>query len=166
VQARHPRQTSDAIGGAASQLGPRALGLATQLNQGLGLPYGKTAAVLEQAFGLRVSRAGLCQAMARVARKAEPTYDALIEQIRGSASVTPDETGWRVGGRLWWMWAFSSSQVTVYAIQPGRGFEQAAEVLGRTLTVSWCGMAGSSIVNLSGPRIKVAWRICCGAAEK
>lgn len=130
VQARHPRQTSDAIGGAASQLGPRALGLATQLNKGLGLPYGKTAAVLEQAFGLRVSRAGLCQAMARVARKAEPTYDALIEQIRGSPSVTPDETGWRVGGRLWWMWAFSSSQVTVYAIQPGRGFEQAAEVLG------------------------------------
>ena len=130
VQARHPRQTSDAIGRAASQLGPRALGLATQLNKGLGLPYGKTAAVLEQAFGLRVSRAGLCQAMARVARKAEPTYDALIEQIRGSPSVTPDETGWRVGGRLWWMWAFSSSQVTVYAIQPGRGFEQAAEVLG------------------------------------
>lgn len=130
VQARHRRQTSDAIGAAASQLGPRALGLATQLNKGLGLPYGKTAAVLEQAFGLRVSRAGLCQAMARVARKAEPTYDALIEQIRGSPSVTPDETGWRVGGRLWWMWAFSSSQVTVYAIQPGRGFEQAAEVLG------------------------------------
>ena len=55
---------------------------------------------------------GLCQAMARMARKAEPTYDALIEQIRGSPSVTSDETGWRVGGRLWWMWAFSSSQVT------------------------------------------------------
>jgi transposase len=69
VQARHPRQTSDAIGGAASQLGPRALGLATQLNKGLGLPYGKTAAVLEQAFGLRVSRAGLCQAMARFGAK-------------------------------------------------------------------------------------------------
>ena len=53
-----------------------------------------------------------------------------MEQIRGSPSVTPDETGWRVGGRLWWMWAFSSSQVTVYAIQPGRGFAQAAAVLG------------------------------------
>ena len=131
VQGRHPRQTSDAIGGAASQLGPRALTLAAQLNKGLGLPYGKTAAVLEQAFGLRVSRAGLCQAMARVAQKAEPTYEGLVEQIRASPSVTPDETGWRVGGQLWWMWAFSSSQVTVYAIQPGRGFEQAAVVLGR-----------------------------------
>jgi hypothetical protein len=28
------------------------------------------------------------------------------------------------------MWAFSTSQVAVYAIQPGRGFEQAAMVLG------------------------------------
>ncbi len=130
VQGRHPRQTSDAIGSAASQLGPRALALATQLNKGLGLPYGKTATVLEEAFGLQVSRGGLCQAMARVARKGEPTYQALVEEIRRSPSVTPDETGWRVGGELWWMWAFSTSQVTVYAIQPGRGFVQAAVVLG------------------------------------
>jgi transposase len=106
------------------------LALATQLNKGLGLPYGKTTTVLEQAFGLRVSRGGLCQAMARVANKAEPTYEALVKQVRGSPSVTPDETGWRVGGELWWMWAFSTSQVTVYSIQPGRGFEQAAAVLG------------------------------------
>ena len=59
VQGRHPRQTSNAIGSAASQLGPRALALATQLNKGLGLPYGKTATVVEEAFGLRVSRGGL-----------------------------------------------------------------------------------------------------------
>lgn len=130
IQGRHPRQTSNAIGGAASQLGPRALALATQLNKGLGLPYGKTATVLEQAFGLRVSRGGLCQAMERVGRKAEPTYQALVQQVRGSPSVTPDETGWKVGGQLWWMWVFSTPQVTVYAIQPGRGFEQAAQILG------------------------------------
>jgi transposase len=130
VQGRHPRQTSDAVGSAASQLGPRAVALATQLNKGLGLPYGKTATVLQQAFGLQVSRSGLCQAMNRVASKAEPTYQALIEQVRRSPSVTPDETGWKVGGKLWWMWAFSTSQVTVYSIQPGRGFAQAASVLG------------------------------------
>ena len=44
--------------------------------------------------------------------------------------MTPDETGWKVGGQLWWMWACSSPQITVYAIQPGRGFEQAAAILG------------------------------------
>jgi hypothetical protein len=37
VRGRHPRQTSNAVGSAASQLGPRAVALATQLNKGLGL---------------------------------------------------------------------------------------------------------------------------------
>jgi len=36
-----------------------------------------------------------------------------------------------VGGRLWWLWAFATPELTVYSIQPGRGFQQAAAVLGR-----------------------------------
>jgi transposase len=91
VQGRHPRQTSDAVGSAASILGARAVALATELNKGLGLWYGKTAAVLENAFGLRVSRGGLAPAFERVAKKAEPTYEKRVERIRGSPSVTPDE---------------------------------------------------------------------------
>lgn len=130
VQGRHRRQSSQAVGSAASQLGPRAVALAVELNKGLGLPYGKTATVLEHGWGLEVSRGGLCQAIERVAQKAEPTYAVLRERIRAEPSVTPDETGWKVGGQLWWLWAFSSSVMTVYAIQPGRGFAQAAAVLG------------------------------------
>jgi len=94
------------------------------------LSYGRTAAVLETAYGLGVSRGGLAQALQRLAKKAEPSYENLVEQIRGSPSVTPDETGWKVGGQLRWMWAFSSAAATVYSIQPGRGFEQAVAVLG------------------------------------
>lgn len=130
VQGRHPRQSSDAVGSAASQLGPRAVALATELNKGMGLSHGKTAAVLQTAFGLQVSRGGLAQAFQRVARKAEPTYQELVRQVRASPSVTPDETGWKVGGKLCWMWAFSSDKLTVYSIQPGRGYEQAATILG------------------------------------
>jgi len=73
VQGRDRRQSSQAMGSAASQVGPRAVALAVELNKGLGLPYGKTAAVLEHGWGLAVSRGGLCQAIQRVARKAEPT---------------------------------------------------------------------------------------------
>lgn len=93
VQGRHPRQSSDAVGSAASQLGLRAVALATELNKGFGLPYGKTAAILEQAFGLAVTRGGLCRAIARAGRKAEPNYRRLIAQVRSSPSVTPHETG-------------------------------------------------------------------------
>ena len=44
--------------------------------------------------------------------------------------VTPDETGWRVGGERYWPWAFVTPETTVYAICPGRGFADAATVLG------------------------------------
>jgi len=130
VQGRDRRQTSRAVGSASSQVGTRALALAILLNKGLGLPYGKTVAVLQQGWGLQVSRSGICQAIARAGHKAEPTYEYLQERIRGEPSVTADETGWKVAAQLQWMWVFSSEQITVYSIQPGRGFEQASSVLG------------------------------------
>jgi transposase len=45
--------------------------------------------------------------------------------------VSPDETGWKVAGLLAWLWAYATDRVTVYRIQPGRGFPEAAAVLGR-----------------------------------
>jgi hypothetical protein len=44
--------------------------------------------------------------------------------------VSPDETGWKVAGRLQWLWAFATPDTTVYPILPGRGFEEATAVLG------------------------------------
>jgi transposase len=130
VQGRHPRQSSNAVGSAGVGIGPRALALAVELNKDLGLPYGKTVRVLQQAFGLQMSRGGVCQAVARVARKAEPSYQVLVHRIRSEPSVTADETGWKVGGHLHWAWVFVSSRITVYSIQPGRGYEQAKVILG------------------------------------
>ena len=106
------------------------MAIATELNKGMGLSHGKTARLLETAFRLRASRGGLAQAVARTVRKAQLIYEKFVQEIRASPSVTPDENGWKVGGHLWWMWVFSSATVTVYSIQPGRGYEQAAAVLG------------------------------------
>src|SRR5205823_8249558 len=60
-------------------------------------------------------------------------YADLPRAGRGRAAEPgrrPDETGWKVGGRLWWLWVFVTRDVTVYAIQPGRGYAQAAAILG------------------------------------
>ena len=130
VQARHPEQTSDALGAAAAQVGPRAVALAVQLNKTVGASMGKTAAIVRQVSGIALTPGGLSQALARAAKQATPTYDALVDAVRESSVVAPDETGWRVGGRLQWLWAFVGRDVTVYRIQPGRGFQQAAAVLG------------------------------------
>ena len=130
VQGRNPRQTSDALGAAASQLGPRAVALAADMNKGLGLPYGKVKSIFASHFGLEVSRGGLCTALHRLARQGQPTYEGLVEAIRASPVVSPDETGWKVAGHLRWLWAFVTPQATVYAIFDGRGYDEAALILG------------------------------------
>jgi transposase len=130
VQGRHQLQTSDALGVGSVQLGPETLTLAAILNKQMGLSLGHTRQVLAYGFGLEVSRGGLYRALARMADRAEPTYDRLVETARQAPVNGMDETGWRVGGRLQWLHVAVSAQVTVYAILPGRGYEQSVVVLG------------------------------------
>src|SRR5215471_4016288 len=130
VQGRHGLQTSDAVGVGSVQLGPEALTLAAILNKQMGLSLGHTRQVLSYGFGLEVSRGGLYRALARMAGRAEPTYDQLVEAARQAPVNGMDETGWKVGGRLQWLHVAVSAQVTVYAILPGRGYEQAVMILG------------------------------------
>jgi transposase len=130
VQGRHQLQTSDAVGVGGVQLGPEALTLAAILNKQMGLSLGHTRQVLSYGFGLDVSRGGLYRALARMAGRAEPTYDGLVESARQAAVNGMDETGWKVGGRLQWLHVAVSAQVTVYAILPGRGYEQSVAILG------------------------------------
>ena len=130
VQGRHPLQTSEALGAAAVQLGPQAVAFAVLLNKRFGLAYGKIAALLRDRFGLTVTRGGLVQAIHRAARQAQPAYGALCSTVRGSPVVTIDETSWRVEAVLQWLWVWVTAETTVYAIQPGRGFAQAASVIG------------------------------------
>ena len=130
VQGRHPLQTSDALGAAAVQIGPEAAALVVLLHKGLGLPLAHVVTLLRDRFGIRVTRGALVQVCARAARRAAPTYDALCVQVRGSPVVSPDETGWKVAGTLHWLWAFTTPDTTVYAIRPGRGYDDAASILG------------------------------------
>jgi len=130
VQGRHPLQTSDAVGVGNVQLGPEALTLAAILNKQMGLSLGHTRQALSYGFGLEVSRGGLYRALTRMANRAQPTYDQLVETARQAPVNGMDETGWKVGGRLQWLHVAVSAQVTVYAILPGRGYGQSVAILG------------------------------------
>ncbi len=129
TRGRHPSQSSVALGAAACHLGPRALAHAVVLSKECGLSATKIARLFGL-FGLTVTAGGIVAALHRAARAAGPTYAALVEGVRNSAVVSPDETGWRVGGHSAWLWAFVGDGVCVYMIAAGRGFAQAVVVLG------------------------------------
>jgi transposase len=130
VQGRHPLQTSDAIGAAAVQVGPEAVTLGVLMNKLQGLPHADAATILKQGFGLVMSRSGICRAIQRTARKVEATWHALREAARRSELAHMDETGWKVEAQLRWLWAVVTDQITFCEILPGRGFAQAASILG------------------------------------
>lgn len=130
VQGRHPEQTSDALGAAAVQYGPRLLGFAADLKHRVGASYRKCSSVLLTLTGLVVASAALVRSGHRLRRLALPSYDALVEAARHSAVQYVDETGWKIGGRSAWLWVFADAHATLYRIRKSRGHEVVVEVLG------------------------------------
>lgn len=130
VRSQHPDQTSLATGAAGVMVGPRAKALAADLKHRLGVSYGKVSEVLNDTFGLQVSRSGWCQADQKLAHTAQPVYAELLEAIRRCSVVNADETGWRIGTLAAWLWVFTHQEVTVYAIRDNRSSDVVIDVLG------------------------------------
>ena len=131
VRSRHPDQTSQATGAAGVLVGPRAKALAADLKHRLGVSYGKVSEVLQDAFGLQVSRSGWCQSDQKLSDTARPVYEELLEMIRQCSVVHADETGWRIGTLAAWLWVFTNRDVTVYAIRDNRSSDVVVDILGR-----------------------------------
>lgn len=130
VRSRHAEQISDATGAAGVVIGPRAKALAADMKHRLGVSYGKVCGVLDDAFGLHVTRGGWCQADGRLAEQARPVYAGLVDALRASSVVHADETGWRIGTLSAWLWVFTNQETTVYTIRTSRGHDVVVDILG------------------------------------
>lgn len=131
VQGRHPLQTSDALGCAASQIGPEAQSAVVMLNKELGLSQGKISRFFQMFFGIKLTRGGSCQIMLRAAERCQSNYQQIVQHVQQGASVVPDETGWRIGGVLAWLHvAVGSGTVVAYLIARQRGFEASSRLIG------------------------------------
>jgi transposase len=136
VQGRHGLQTSDALGAAASQIGPAAQAAAVVLNKTAGLSHGKAAAVFESLFGIKLCRGASARIGLRAAARLEPDYQAILADVRASEQVSADETGWRIGGHAAWLHDWVGDRATAYAIDPHRS----AAVLERVIGGDWDGI--------------------------
>lgn len=130
VQPRHALQTSNALGAAASQLGPDAQAAIVHLNKHSGLPHGKIAEFVGSFFGIRLSRGGACQVMLRAADRSGPIYQGILGGVPRFPWIVPDETGWRIGGRLAWLHTAVTERLTAYVIAPSRGYDVAERLIG------------------------------------
>jgi transposase len=130
VQGRHELQTSDALGAAASQLGPDLHAALAICNKELGLSHGKARTLFERLFGIKISRSTSIRRQLQLADKLLPSYGKISGHVRGSPWVVCDETGWRVEGDSAWLHDFVTDQATLYWIDPHRDGEPAEIILG------------------------------------
>ena len=128
VQGRHPDQTSDALGAAASQVGPTAKGWAAWLHYGLGLSFAKCARLLGR-VGIDVTAGAICQAAQTAGTGLVPVQREIVRRVNQAPMVVMDETGWRVGGESAWVWVATTPDATVYDVADGRGFEEATDLV-------------------------------------
>lgn len=140
VASTHPLQVSKASGAAGTHLGPRALALAASLNKGLGLTMRTTCRVLRDLAGIGLSPGGLSQALARMAKRLEPSYDGLLEAVKAEPVLHTDETSWWVGGSGASLWVLTNRAGTAYRVVRSRSRSEAVALLGdyRGVLVSDC----------------------------
>ncbi len=130
VRGRHALQTSTATGAAGEQLGPKAHALMSVLSKRLGLSHGKIAWMFQTVFRLRIDRSTSARSGIRTARRLAAAYQQIRDDVRAAEEVTPDETGWRVGGGKAWLHAFATAQTVCYEIDPTRSGDVAERLLG------------------------------------
>jgi transposase len=136
LRGRHSLQTSDATGAAQSQLGADAQAAIVYLNKRAGMSHGKIADTFDKFFGITLTRGAWAQVVVRAGQILQPVYQQIKERIIDSEHLTPDETGWRIGGRPAWLHGWVGDDgATLYAIDPQRS----ADVLEKVIGIDWSG---------------------------
>jgi transposase len=101
------------------------------LNKHAGMSHGKISDLFDKGYSISLSRGACAQIVLRAARRMEPAYQDIQEHLRQSNHITPDETGWRVGGRPVWLHVgVGDDGATCFVIDPRRRAEVLQEIIG------------------------------------
>jgi transposase len=109
----------DALPGAT--LGNRVLALSAWLHYGLGNTLSQIVEVFNFHLQLPLSEGGLLQMWYRLQAILFAWYEEIQQQALNSAVLHADETGWRVDGKTFWLWCFTTRDLAYYMIDRSRG---------------------------------------------
>jgi transposase len=92
---------------------------------------------------LIISTSGISKMLIRLSKILLPLYDEILENIKVGCKIWADETGWRIKGKLWWLWIFANKYSAYYWPDKSRGSPVVEKILGKIflgvlITDAWC----------------------------
>jgi transposase len=94
----------------------------------LSLP--KIQALVEAFRALHISTAGISKIMIRLSGILQPVYDEILADVKHGVRIWADETGWRIKGKLGWLWIFANERSAYYWADKTRGSPVVQRLLG------------------------------------
>ena len=130
VRGQHPDIAPGQQGATAHRVGPRVKALAHILHYVHGVPVRKTAEIVEQLTGVRLTQGAITQDATRQAEgPVGECYGELRESVKEQAVIHTDDTGWRVGGSPAYLMAFVTRSLSVYQVRPQHRNEEVRELI-------------------------------------
>lgn len=100
------------------------------LHYWIGMSIDNARQVMTYFTGLELSKSQADSLLNQLANDWHDDYDSIVELIAMQMLVYVDETGWKVGDKSCYTWAFSCVNYVLFRCGVGRGKEQAEQVLG------------------------------------
>jgi transposase len=110
---------ADALPGA--QIGNNVLVLSAWLHYGLGVTIEQILSVFNFHLHFKLTGGGLVQMWYRLQAILFVWYEQIKTEALAAKTLFADETGWRVKGKTWWLWCFTTTDLTYYVIDRSRG---------------------------------------------
>ena len=85
------------------------------------IPFKRLQGLFSQLFSLPLSQGSIGNILERSAQKCDGVYQEIKAQILQSSVVGSDETGAKVNGIKWWIWAWQNLQNTFLVASDNRG---------------------------------------------
>lgn len=119
--------------------GPTITGIWETLHYVGTIPFDRLSKISGNLFEMKITAAGIHNAIYRTAEIFEPTFEEIRNEIINSEYVRSDETSYPFNGENWWLWNLSNHNVSLVLLRNSRGQDVLREILG----CQFCGILNS-----------------------
>ena len=112
---------SEPLGHKGVIYGPKIKALVSYLSIRQYLSYARICEFLNEAYSLNISEGSIANILEEQGEIVTPLYEHIRQTVNQSDVVGSDETGFRVNGKLHWVWTWQSTQATYLSISKSRG---------------------------------------------